>query len=481
MGLIYNVKWVSISQSVKVFSQIIGMIIFSRYLTPHEIGVMSLTLIIVNFVNVFRDMGTSSVIIQREELSNSLITSVFYINTFIGICFFLLCYNLSGVLSHFFSEVALNDTIKIIAYAFPINSMSVVYLSLLERYSKFNLIAKVEILASLLSLLIAILCALNHVGVYSLVIQTLSYSILSSIGFVFYSRWSSFGMFNFGEVKKILGFSSNVVGFNIINYLSRNSDQIIIGRFFSATTLGMYSLAYRIMLFPIQNITFVLTRSLYPLLSRLQGENAQATSIYYKVIKSLAILTPPLLLGLISVRQDFVDIVFGEKWLAVSDLILWLAPTAILQSLVSTTGSVFMSQGRANLLFLISIYNAILQVGAFLIGSFYQIDTLIKLYFLANLLMFFPNMYLAVKLIGGHLKEVIVIIIKPLVGASLMSVCVSYLRVYYNFALIYNIDSAILRLSIDVIFGVLIYSFYILLVERDFARDKLKKLNFNIF
>ncbi|WP_251268608.1 oligosaccharide flippase family protein, partial [Enterobacter hormaechei] len=90
------------------------------------------------------------------------------------------------------------------------------------------------------------------------------------------------------DIKSIFSFSSNLIGFNIINYFSRNSDQIIIGRFFSADLLGQYSLAYRIMLFPVQNITFVLTRSLYPLLSRLQNDPKEAYKIYLKTLRAIS-------------------------------------------------------------------------------------------------------------------------------------------------------------------------------------------------
>lgn len=86
----------------------------------------------------------------------------------------------------------------------------------------------------------------------------------------------------------------------------------------------------------------------------------------------------------------------------VSDLLIWLAPVSIMQSMVSTTGSVFMSRAKTNILFYISIYNAILQISAFIIGGFYDIETLVKLYLLANILMFFPNLYLAVHTLNGN-------------------------------------------------------------------------------
>lgn len=142
------------------------------------------------------------------------------------------------------------------------------------------------------------------------------------------------------------------------------------------------------MLFPIQNITFVLTESLFPLLSRNQSNSQYSLSLYLHVLKTLAIVIPPLMVGIAVVSDDFVKVVLGEKWNGVAILILYLAPTAILQSFISTTGSVFMAQGRTNTLFQLSLFNAFLQVGAFILGATVSVVFIIKLYFIANLVIF---------------------------------------------------------------------------------------------
>lgn len=471
MGLASNVKWVSISQAMKIACQIIGMVIFSRYLTPYQVGIMSITLIVVNFVNVFRDMGSSAAIIQREKISNSLITSVFYLNVIFGILFFIICFSFSNMIASFFNEPVVSNTIKLIAFAFPINSATAVHLAIMERESNFNKIAKVEAFSATLSLSIAVIGVMHGFGIYAIVAQTLLYSIFSAFGFWHFSDWRPSGCFKLEEIKKVFRFSSNLVGFNIINYLSRNSDQIIIGKFFSPSILGQYSLAYRVMLFPIQNITFVLTRSLYPLLSRMQGDKESTSKIYYQVITMLGIFIPPLMLGLVSVRHDFILVVFGEQWISIANILLWLAPTAILQSIVSTTGAVFMSQGKANILLNISIYNAVLQVGAFVIGGFYDIDTLIKMYFIANVLMFIPNMYLALKTVGGNFSGLIKLLIKPLTSSFIMFYAVISFRRYFDLQRIF--ENPIPRLFVEVLVGAFVYCLVICFLERDFIKRKI--------
>nr|WP_237461826.1 oligosaccharide flippase family protein [Pluralibacter gergoviae] len=247
--LFNNVKWVACSQIVKILSQLIGMVVFSRFLTPVDFGIMSMALVVVNFANIIRDLGASSAIIQKKNISQELISSVFFMNVIFGILLFLCVFLASPYIAYFFKENKLVSVLILIALSFPVNSVTSIHLSLLERESKFNTIAKIEILSSLSALIVAIFISYYGGGVYSLVCQTLVYSILSAIGFSLSSRWLPSLFFSLKEIQSIFSFTSNLISFNFVNYFSRNSDQIIIGRTFSPAILGQYSLAYRIMLF----------------------------------------------------------------------------------------------------------------------------------------------------------------------------------------------------------------------------------------
>src|SRR5699024_483089 len=144
----------------------------------------------------------------------------------------------------------------------------------------------------------------------------------------------------------LLAFSGNLTLFNMINFFSRNTDSIIIGRFLGTTILGSYSLAYRIMLFPLQNLTFILSRSFFHVMSRLQNNNEEIAIIYFKTVKFIFFIVSPLMCGLTLLREPFIELVFGSKWSLTADILMWLAPTAIIQSIVSSTGSVIMSKGK---------------------------------------------------------------------------------------------------------------------------------------
>lgn len=470
MGLVSNVKWVSLSQIVKITCQLVGMVIFSRYLAPKEIGIMSMATIVVNFINIIRDMGASAAIIQKEQVSEELKRSVFTLNLIIGIVIFVLMLGASRPISMFFEEKQLTLVICLIAFAFPITSSTSIHLSLLERESKFFKTAKIEVVSSILSLIFGVIAAMNDFGVYSLVVQTLLYAVLSSIGFWCCSSWKTRTGWSTNEIKGIFKFSSNLVGFNFINYFSRNLDQIIVGRFFGSAVLGIYSLAYKVMLFPLQNITSVLTRSLYPVLSRLQNDKKQGGEIYLNTLRFISIIIPPLMLGLSSVRYDFINVIFGAKWIEMAHILFWLAPTAILQSIISTTGSVFMSGGRTDLLLKVSVFNALLQICAFMIGAAFNLNVLVKMYFIANLIMFFPNLGLALLILNKNIRSAIAFIYKPILCSIAM-----YFVVAYCINKLQSIGfSADIRLLFSILIGVLSYSIFLLIID---GKDLLVKVN----
>jgi len=408
VGIISNAKWVTASQVVRVSTQVLGVMILARLLSPTEYGLMAMALVVMNFAMIFKDLGTSAAIIQKAELSEQTKTATFWFNLALGIAIAVAVLALAPALSQLFRQQKLTPVLSVLAFVFPLSSAGAVHQALLERESKFSAVARVEIFSSTAGLLVAIVLAMLGAGVYSLVLQVFTSSVLTSILLWTASGWRPNGIRSFTreQLKPIVGFGSNLAGFNTINYFSRNADGLIIGHFMTAAILGAYSLAYRIMLFPLQSMTFVASRSLYPILSKRQNSPADILPTYLKLIRVVACLVAPMMAGMVVVRKDFITIFIGEGWDLSADILLWLAPTGFLQSIVSTTGLIFMSTGRVKLLLRISIFNAVTQVGSFLIGSQHDIVTLSALYLVANVVNFVPNMMLCMKAIEGGISQI---------------------------------------------------------------------------
>ena len=165
---------------------------------------------------------------------------------------------------------------------------------------------------------------------------------------------------------------------------------MIVGRFLGVNALGTYSMAYRLMLFPIQNLSFVASRALFPALSRLQEAPDQMAVLYTRAVAAVAAVSLPLMAGLWVLREPCVRVLFGSQWGDVADVIAWLAPVGALQSIVSTTGALYMAKGRTDLLMKLGDLGAILAIGAFILGVSGGVTAVAQCYLIANVIGFVP-------------------------------------------------------------------------------------------
>ena len=401
MSLLSNAKWNAFSQVFKIGVQVVNIVYLAKIIPPAEYGILAMALVITNFGILLRDLGTNAALIQRKTLSFELKNTVFWLNVSMGIFLALLICLSSPLIASLYHQPELVPVLLLLSLIFPLSSSASAHLALLERSSEFRRISFIEIFSSLVSVFVAVILAKNGYGVYSLVFQSISINFLSAVMFW---RASSFRpsfrcMISINELKNIFSFSANLSLFNFINYFSRNADSFIIGKYMSAAILGSYNLAYRIMLFPLQSLTFVASRSLYPILSKYQDDNVVIQRTYLNCIFVILMITCPLMSGLAIYSVPFINLIFGDKWSQTASILTWLAPTAIIQSVLSTTGSVFTAKGRTSLMMKLGLLGTFLQVGSFLIGVNYSIVTFSKLYLVANVFNFFPIMFFLLAII----------------------------------------------------------------------------------
>lgn len=430
MGALSNARWVALSQVTKIGGQVAGLVVLARLVAPTEYGIMAMATVVTNFAAIFRDLGTSAAIIQRPQLADEEKTAAFWLNITLGIAVGCIIALASPLISLAFHEPKLINVLLALCFAFPLASAGAAQQALMERESRFQAVARIEITSTIVGLLVAIGLAVSGAGVYSLVAQTIVTAMLSTTQLWAGSRWRPGRLNSVSKeaLKPIVSFGSNLAGFNTINYFSRNADGMIIGHYMSAAILGAYSLAYRIMLFPLQSMTFVASRSLYPILSRRQGDTESIRNTYLRLISVVATLVAPMMAGMVVVRQDFVSAFIGEQWGLTAELLAWLAPTGFVQAIVSTTGLIFMSTGNVRCLLKISIFNSLTQVAAFAIGAQFGIKQLAALYLIANLINFWPNMAITMRILGGGITCVLKRIAAPIVCALLMAAIVATMR-----------------------------------------------------
>ncbi|ADQ84969.1 MOP flippase family protein [Methylovorus sp. MP688] len=418
--LISSVRWVGISQASKILFQLASMAILARLLPPSDYGVMAMASVVTTLAGMLREMGTGTAIIQKQELTPEVMSTVFWLNMAMGTVLGLVLWLTSPLIAIFFKEPQLVGVLTLMAIIFPISSSTTVHQALLERSSKFKVLTIMDLMTQAAGLGVAIIAALNGAGVYSFVIPAIVTSLISSVWLWSHSGWNPRLLWSTHEFKVLLHFTGNLTAFNFVNYFSRNADSMVIGRMLGSVALGTYSMAYKLMLFPVQNLTWVVNRVLLPTLSRLQNNKDEAKTLYLKSLNMIVTLTAPMMVGLWVLREPFVAVAFGPKWTAVVAILAWLAPVGLIQSAVSTTGTVFTAYGKTNLMFKLGLLGTVINVTSFLIGAQYGLVELAFFYFVGNFLNAIVCSHFTVKTLSSSLKELINTIKAPILSASMM-------------------------------------------------------------
>ncbi len=430
MSAVSNAKWVAISQAARIISQLANIFVLARVLPPSDYGLMAMATVVTNLALLIRDQGTSSAIIQKENLEHQTINTVFWFNMIVGLSIALLIVLCSPIITEYFKHQELINILIILALIFPISSSSISHQALLERESKFRKLAFIEVIASTIAMVVAIVAALYGAGVYSLVLQAIILALLSSVQIWFTSDWRPKGKPSLRELKDLLPFTGHMTAFQLITYFFRNADSVVIGRLLGSVSLGIYSMAYRIMLLPVQNITWAASRALFPVMSRQQNSLDEMGKLYLQTLAFISFLTAPLMAGIFSLRELFVDVAFGQRWSMVAEVLAWLTAVGFMQSISSTTGTIFMAQGKTSVLMWVSLFNAAIHLCAFGLGAQNGVNGVAQWYFYASFMAGIVSLKIAGTLVHCSGMQMLNACLRPIVISGVM--CMVVRTVYWH-------------------------------------------------
>lgn len=395
-----SLKWVGLAQSIRIALQLVGVVVLARILNPADYGLMAMAATVAALAALLRDMGTGAAIVQKEDLRPSLVRAVFWFNVSVGGGLMVLAIASSPLLAGLYQAPRLVPVLCWLAPVFFIEALSITQRALLEREAEFQKLAFAEVASSAVALVVAIFLALGGMGVYALVGQSLVAAVLLAYLLWRLSEWRPNNGIGLRGLREVSSFSANLFAFNLSNYTHRNADSLLIGRYLGSVDLGVYNLAYRLLLFPLQNLTFVVNRTMLPAYSRQQSNPEAIAEHYSRSLRGIALLTAPLMALLWALREPFVAVVFGQRWAPVAHVIAWLAPVGFLQSIISTSGSVLAATGNARLLRNLGFAGLPLMLAAFAAGLKFGVNGVAAAYCLANVLWTFPVLALTFRAIG---------------------------------------------------------------------------------
>lgn len=381
-----GLKWNSVANVSGTVIQLLQVSILTRHLAPEDFGLMAMAMIVFGFSQAFADMGISGAIIQKQEISESQLSTLYWINIFAGFTVFLVVILLAYPIAVFYQEPRLMKILVYVSFSFIIQSFGQQFRILFQKQMNFSLLTKIELTSKIIGLLTSTTLALYGYGLYSLVWSTLSQSVVLSMLLVFYgfkvNRPSL--VFRLNDIRQFLSFGAYQMGEKTINYFSANLDTLLIGKFLGMEAVGFYNLAWRLIMYPLIQINPIINRVAFPVYSKLQN-NKVALGRYYTIsLHCLSLITVPILAFMFFYANEVVAVVYGCKWETTASLLKILSFVGISKAIGNPGGSIILALGRADICFWWNVFWAIFASMGFAISMYLYDDIL---YFAYTLLL----------------------------------------------------------------------------------------------
>ncbi|MEW6513529.1 MAG: MOP flippase family protein [Pseudomonadota bacterium] len=425
-----GVLWSGGGQAIKQILQIVTSITLARLLAPQDFGLMGMTMVFISVAQLFADFGIGAAIIQSQTKSRIVLSSSFWANLAIAATLALIIALCAPAIAAFYNNPELTPLIAVAALTMVLAGISVVPLSILGRDMRFADLTKSQVAGTLCGSTAAIALAWSGFGVWSLVAQPIVGSSVVLAMVMKQVGWLPSLEFSLSSITQHMRFGGGVLGANLITYVQRNTDSLLIGKYLGSGPLGYYQMAYQLMLFPLQQVSSVMVRVLFPTLSQLQHDLPRLRSAYLKAISAIALITFPMMMGLFAVAEDFIIVVLGEKWLPMLPVLQILAWVGMMQSVATTVGTIYLSVGAIRKAFLLSLGTTPLLVGALIAGLPWGIQGVAISYALISFSIFYLTLFLAFRLISLSMLDFHRAIWRPLICSIIMLVIVMLFNQY---------------------------------------------------
>lgn len=357
-----------LAQALKLVLQLCSVAILSRLLSPNDFGLLAMAGPIVAFLAMFQNLGLTQITVQRPTISHKEINFLFWISTAAGVVVTLFILLIAPVAAAFYGEPDVGLLVAGLALPFLITSSGAQHIALINRRMEFGNLAIIDVATSAVTLIVVVSWALYAPSFWALWAGAVAGAVVSiSLSWI-YSRWRPSMPRWTEEGWGMIKFGSDLTGFSLANFLARNLDNVIIGKVSGSVSLGLYERAYKLLLFPLTQVTNPLAQVMLPTLSRLVSEPGRYRYAFLRVMRLMLLAIMPGVAAAIAMADTLIPFFLGPKWIEAVPIFQTLGFAAMLQPLNNPTGWLFISQGRSRDFLWWGLATAVIAISAFTLG-----------------------------------------------------------------------------------------------------------------
>lgn len=366
--LIKSFKWSSVGTIGMAVFQLLQIAILTRFLPKEAFGLVALAVLVVNFTNIFVEMGITSAILHVQKATRKEYSSLYWLGFFVALVLYSVILLSAGIVSQFYNEPQLVNIIRILGLNIIFITIGQQYRILLQKNMKFDVITKVSLFSCFIGLIVAVLLVFFDFGVYSLVYSTLISSLTASLFFlvICVKQYPIKFHFRLNETKKFLKIGVYGLGSNILDFFSREIDIIIIGKFLPPGSLGVYSLIKQISLKLYSVLMPIIFNVLNPFLASLNQQKEKMELTFLKIVYNVVNITFPFYLVLILAAQELITLMYGANYHDAYKVLIYLSIFQASFSIVKPLGSLQIATGKTDVGFYWTIFRNVFTMILFL-------------------------------------------------------------------------------------------------------------------
>ena len=316
---------------------------------PEDYGLIGMLSIFIAISEVFIQSGFGQALIQKGDCNDDDLSTAFYFNIAVSLLIYSLLFFFAPAIANFYHEPQLIAITRVLSLNFVLGSFNIVQQSILKKEMNFKPLAVLSLICSLVSGVFGVVMAYLGFGVWALVAQTLSSTIIRVFVFPFFTRWYPNRPFNNTSFKHLWDYGSKILLTGVLEVLIRNLSNILIGRFYYKEQVGYFTKARQFADIPSLTMSSVLGEVTFPLLSEIQNDKTRHTAIYNKVTYNTILVTFPVMILMALLAEPLVILLFTEKWAACIPLLQIFLIARIFLPLNFINASVLQSTGETKL------------------------------------------------------------------------------------------------------------------------------------
>lgn len=456
--------WSSVERFSNQGVQFVFSIILARLLSPSDFGIIAMITIFFAVAQSFVDSGFSNALVRKTDRREEDLSTCFYFNIAVGLAAYIVLFLIAPFVATFYNQPILSPIIRITGLGVVLNSLCVVQQALFTIKIDFKSQAKVTLSATLISGIVGVIFAYRGYGVWALVWQGVASSIVRMGLLWLMSKWYPKTGFSKSSFDYLFGYGSKLLASGLLDTIYNNIYPIVIGKFYTPAQLGNYSRALSFAQLPSSNITSILQRVTFPVLSTIQDDMPRLQTNYCRLLKLSAFIVFPLMMGLAAVTFPLIRIVLTPKWEGCSFYLQIICFALMWYPIHAINLNLLQVKGRSDLFLRLEVIKKIVGVCIMCITIPLGITALCVGMVVSSFIALFINTFYTGKLMDiGYLKQMRDLL--PVLINSLLMGGVVFISIQF-------ITNDVLKLIVGGIIGVLFY----ILSSYIFTRAELAEL-----